>query len=269
VPAYLISLIIYLAVCAALPQRADDYEAFIKRLPYYLSFVPEYANANGSSIFIHSWAVGIELKFYLLFPLVMFLMIKGVNWRFAALAISAALLIAYGSFMAQSYCALLFGALLALGLERPTGNKPAEKLTNISVTMPVALLIALFILLRHTETLTLVALVTTYVVAYAIVQSSRVSALLTWQPLGLSGTALVWRLSASFPGYPHRVFDIRRRHDDRQLIERLLLYPCDHGCRGDDVSRNRASCDGGRSMVVAPERPTGTWRRFIAADGAT
>ena len=44
---------------------------------------PEYANANGYSIFTHSWTVGVELKFYLLLPPILFLMMKNANGRFA------------------------------------------------------------------------------------------------------------------------------------------------------------------------------------------
>ena len=92
-----------------------------RRLPYFLTFMPEYANANGYSIFTHSWTVGVELKFYLLFPPIVFLMIKDANWRFAVTAVMAALLTAVGSFNAQSYCAILFGVMLAFALERPRG----------------------------------------------------------------------------------------------------------------------------------------------------
>ena len=92
--------------------------------------MPEYANANGYSIFTHSWTVGVELKFYLLFPPIVFLMIKSANWRFAATAIMAALLTAIGSFNAQSYCAILFGAMLALGMERPRGYAATTRFTT-------------------------------------------------------------------------------------------------------------------------------------------
>ena len=74
VPSYWMAILIYWLACLAL--LPDDYEAFTVRLPYFLNFMPEYANANGYSIFTHSWTVGVELKFYLLFPPVVFLMLK-------------------------------------------------------------------------------------------------------------------------------------------------------------------------------------------------
>jgi len=56
--------------------------------------------------YFHSFLDGrVELKFYLLFPPVAFLMIKNANWRFAVIAIAAALFTAQGSFIAEAYCA--------------------------------------------------------------------------------------------------------------------------------------------------------------------
>jgi peptidoglycan/LPS O-acetylase OafA/YrhL len=155
----------------------------MERLPYFLTFMPEYANANGYSIFTHSWTVGVELKFYLLFPPVVFLMIKSANARLAATAIMAALLTAIGTFNAQSYCAILFGAMLAFVLERPRGYAVIAMLTRVPVAVPLAFVVALFVMLRYTEQLTVVALVATYLVAYVILQQGVLLRILTWKPL--------------------------------------------------------------------------------------
>ena len=60
VPSYWVAILIYWLACVTL--LPGDYESFTERLPYFLSFNPEYANANGYSIFTHSWTVGVELK---------------------------------------------------------------------------------------------------------------------------------------------------------------------------------------------------------------
>src|SRR3954462_12298575 len=128
VPSYWMAILIYWLACVAL--LPDDYASFTVRLPYFLSFMPEYANANGYSIFTHSWTVGVELKFYLLFPPIVFLMTMNANWRFAATAMAAALLTAVGTFNAQSYCAILCGCMLALAMERPRGYAFVAALTR-------------------------------------------------------------------------------------------------------------------------------------------
>jgi peptidoglycan/LPS O-acetylase OafA/YrhL len=186
-PSYWTAILIYLAACRALPPLADDYEQIAGRLPYLFGFLPEYANTDGYTILTHLWTVGVEVKFYLLFPPVVFLMMRNVNWRIAITAMAAALLIAIGSFRAQSYCAILFGALLALALERPRGYAIVASLTRVSVALPLGLVVALFVMLRYTEQLTVVAVVATYLVAYAILQESALLWVLTLKPLAYLG----------------------------------------------------------------------------------
>jgi peptidoglycan/LPS O-acetylase OafA/YrhL len=174
VPSYWMAILIYWLACYALPPLQDDYASFMARLPSYLAFVPEYADTDGFSIFTHSWTVGVELKFYLLFPPAVFLMTRNANWRFAAIAIGAALFTAQGSFLAEAYCAVLFGAMMALALERPRGYAFVAKLTRVPAVVPVALIAGLFA-------------VATYLLAYTIVQEAAVSRVLTWRPLAYLG----------------------------------------------------------------------------------
>lgn len=183
VPSYWTAILIYGLACFALAPLRSDYESFMARLPEYLAFLPEYTNANGFNIFTHSWTVGIELKFYLVFPFVLFLLIRDNNWRLVTTAVAAPLLTMAGSFNALSYCGLLFGALLAFGLERPRGYALIAMLTRVPVLVPLGLIAALLVLLRYVEQLTAVGVVATYLVAYAITQEARVSRVLSWAPL--------------------------------------------------------------------------------------
>jgi len=95
----------------------------------------------------------------------------------------AALLTAIGSFNAQSYCAILCGVMLALALERPRGYATIAMLTRVPVVVPLAFVIAVFVMLRYTEQLTVVAGVATYLVAYCILQPAAVLRVMAWQPL--------------------------------------------------------------------------------------
>jgi peptidoglycan/LPS O-acetylase OafA/YrhL len=187
VPSYWLAILIYLAACLALPPLAADYEDIMARLPFLFGFMPEYANAHGYTILTHMWTVGVEVKFYLLFPPIVFLLIKNANLRFAITAMAAVLLIAIGSFRAQSYCAILFGALLALALERPHGYAVIASLTRAPVAVPLGMIVALFVMLRYTEQLTAVAVVTTYLVAYAMLRKSTLLWILTLKPLAYLG----------------------------------------------------------------------------------
>ena len=119
VPAYAAAILIYWVALYALPPLADEYELFMARLPYYLTLMPEYAHTNVFTIFVHTWIIGIEMKFYLFFPAIVFLLIRDARWRFAVTAATTALLTVQGSFTAHAYCAILFGVMLAQLLEWP------------------------------------------------------------------------------------------------------------------------------------------------------
>jgi len=206
VPSYWAAILIYWLACYSLPPLHDDYAAFMVRLPSYLAFVPEYADTDSFSIFTHSWTVGVELKFYLLFPPVAFLMIGTANGRFAATAIAAALFTAQGafpalfgaqgSFIAEAYCAVLAGAMLAFALERLRGYAFVARLTRVPAAVPLALIVGLFALFRYGAQFTLfrygaqftlLAAVATYLLAYTIVRPAAMSRVLTWAPLAYLG----------------------------------------------------------------------------------
>jgi peptidoglycan/LPS O-acetylase OafA/YrhL len=156
---------------------------FMVRLPYYLTLNPEYAHTDVFTIFVHSWVIGIEVKFYLLFPIVVFLVIRSDYWRLGATAVTAALLIWQGSFTAHSYCAILAGVMLAQVLEWPLGYAAIAKLTHVPAAVPLALVVALFVLLRYVEVLPAAAAVATYLVAYVILQEGAMRRLFTYGTL--------------------------------------------------------------------------------------
>src|SRR5689334_5664803 len=165
VPAYWAAILIYWLACYSLPPLGEDYPRFMARLPAYLAFMPEYANTDGYTIFTHAWTVGVELKFYLLFPPVLFLMLKSTSWRFAAIAVAAALFAVHGAFLAEAYSAVLCGVMLAIALERPRGYAFIARLTRVPVVLPLALIGGLLVLLHYGERFVALAAVMTYLIA--------------------------------------------------------------------------------------------------------
>jgi peptidoglycan/LPS O-acetylase OafA/YrhL len=187
VPSYATAILIYWIALYSIASLADEYTLFMERLPYYLTLNPEYAHTNVFTIFVHSWTVGIELKFYLFFPAFVFLLLKNDNWRFGATALATVLLTANGSFTANSYCAILHGAMLAQLLERPQAYRIIAAATRVPAAVPLAFIVALFVSLRYTETLLAVALVATYLVAYVMLQDGMMRRILTLAPLAYLG----------------------------------------------------------------------------------
>lgn len=95
---------------------AEAKEIFGAALPYYLTYMGEYAPG---AHFYQSWSLGIEEKFYLAWPLLCFVLLRG-NWKArVALAASLAFLAPALGFIPlwddwNTYPRILFGCLLAL-----------------------------------------------------------------------------------------------------------------------------------------------------------
>jgi peptidoglycan/LPS O-acetylase OafA/YrhL len=141
--------------------------------------MPEYAHTDVFTIFVHSWIIGIETKFYVFFPAIVFLLIRNDAWRFGVTAATAALLTAQGSFTAHAYCAILAGVMLAQLLEWPRAYAAIAMLTRVPSAVPLAFVVALFVMLRYVEVLPAVAAVATYLVAHVILRESVMRRLLT------------------------------------------------------------------------------------------
>jgi peptidoglycan/LPS O-acetylase OafA/YrhL len=189
VPGYAAAILIYWIALYSLPPLADEYQLFMARLPYYLTLMPEYAHTDVFTIFVHSWIVGVETKFYVFFPAIVFLLIKKdtwikkETWRFGVTAATTALLTAQGSFTANAYCAILAGVMLAQLLEWPRGFAAIATLTRAPTAVPMAFVVALFVMLRYVEVLPAVAAVATYLVAHVTLRESLMRRLLTCGPL--------------------------------------------------------------------------------------
>jgi peptidoglycan/LPS O-acetylase OafA/YrhL len=183
VPAYAIAILLYWAALRWVLPSDGEYERFMARLPYYLTLMPEYAHTNVFTIFVHSWIIGIEAKFYLFFPPVVFLLLKRDRWRFGLTAATALVLAVEGSLTALSYCGILFGAMLAQLLEWPRSYAAIAALTRVPVAVPLACIAALLVLLRYREQWLAVTVVATYLVAYVVLQEGAMRRVLMYRPL--------------------------------------------------------------------------------------
>jgi len=103
-------------------------------LPAYLSFMNEY-HLDAGTPFLHTWTLGIEQKFYLLWPLG--LVVAGLLSRRLQIPLCIAAIVAtalpWNSYLAASgihYSILLIGALLALVLHSPRGFALLRPLTH-------------------------------------------------------------------------------------------------------------------------------------------
>jgi peptidoglycan/LPS O-acetylase OafA/YrhL len=129
-PLFLLALALYLVLILVLGMQTDRRDSFVENIPYYLMFLPEHAmffNSYPDPVpFGGTWSLGIEEKFYFVWPLLGFVLLKMRDvWRAVALgAVFLASVIlgflggAWGMALSP-YGLLALGCLLAIALARP------------------------------------------------------------------------------------------------------------------------------------------------------
>lgn len=149
-PVYLASLFLYAAAMAALGVGAAHKQSFMHALPWYLSPFPEvpfYSHVH--VVFSLAWSLGIEEKFYLLWPLVAFVLLRRhARGRLAlavilALACQLPIALTSGGRAAAPYTAIFVGCVLAFLLHDPRTFSVVARLgTRAGFAVSVLLLAA-------------------------------------------------------------------------------------------------------------------------------
>jgi len=96
---------------------------FKSALPYLVTFMQEYRPTSTGLMLGHAWSLGIEEKFYLVWPL----LIVGL-FPFRLRTMGLLLALGFGicllpALFARSYGGLLLGALLAISLTKPSSSR--------------------------------------------------------------------------------------------------------------------------------------------------
>ncbi len=134
IPLYVLTVILY-GMAAVAMQRLHgdetDLQNYVYALPWLLTFNSEYRSTDAGNIFGQAWTLGVEEKFYLIWPLFMLAYLKG--HRIALILLIPVLLFLVGlndEFgLLRGYLGLMFGTALAVAcrtkmvsafLENPT-----------------------------------------------------------------------------------------------------------------------------------------------------
>ena len=135
VPIYVVSLALYVVAMVAVGIGASHRGSFVHAMPWYVSPFPEVPFFTHTHIvFSLAWSLGIEEKFYLLWPLLAFVLLRGRARGRLGLALVLALLfqlpIAFssGGRALAPYTAILVGCVLAFLMQNRSSFRHVSRL---------------------------------------------------------------------------------------------------------------------------------------------
>jgi peptidoglycan/LPS O-acetylase OafA/YrhL len=136
-PMYLATLVLYFIVCLS-PFGRDKLWQFIQGLPYFLTFLNEYTPESVGTVFGQGWSLGIEEKFYLVWPLFFFCLAK--SWRARAYLLLSGLLLSASLpyYYAHCYFAIGVGCLIAFAYRLPQFSEIVRRLPAVVAAAAVA-----------------------------------------------------------------------------------------------------------------------------------
>jgi peptidoglycan/LPS O-acetylase OafA/YrhL len=200
-PLYYVVLAAYAVVILVLRVSSGTVGVFVHSIPYYVFYLQEIVYFRSYSTFPlgHSWTLGIEEKFYLLWPLIAFgalTFAKGLR-RIATVVIIVILVLCPALFTSirwyqlQNYAYILMGALLAVVLEDRAGFAFMHRLRDVGLAFVLPVLTALqFSRLQADPRLyarTAYALVVMFLLGILVITEGRIQRFLSTPLLGFIG----------------------------------------------------------------------------------
>ena len=155
-PGYYAVLILYCVLIYGLDLSSsiEKRPALDAALPYYLTYMNEYsakpslAATGAYPPFFHSWSLGIEEKFYLIWPVLAFALLhKNRLGRIALASVIIALSYVFydsevvGLLKLSSYVAILLGCILAVLMEQRASYNVLSKLASTPVHVALLMLL--------------------------------------------------------------------------------------------------------------------------------
>jgi peptidoglycan/LPS O-acetylase OafA/YrhL len=145
-PVYFVVLLSYVPILRVL-HDAKRWADFKHALPYLITFTQEFRPDSYGTVFGHTWSLGYEEKFYLVWPFLLLFLYPFRGRKLWAVFVVGALLLLLPHQASRAYGAMYFGALLAVVLDRQHPNAIQRFLPKIPVMLALLLVVASFQLL--------------------------------------------------------------------------------------------------------------------------
>lgn len=122
VPVFLLTIALYV-IAVMLSHDSSKQAQFKASLPWLLSFLPEFRPHAAGNILGHAWTLGIEEKFYLVWPVLLLAIVPIRKKTLPILLLPMFALLLLPHEFARSYGGLSIGTLLAVLLSRPARER--------------------------------------------------------------------------------------------------------------------------------------------------
>jgi peptidoglycan/LPS O-acetylase OafA/YrhL len=130
-PPYFLTITLYLLV-GLFPSQHELRVKFLNGLPYFLTLRNEYVPNGLAVAFTHSWSLSVEEKFYFVWPILFFILLRKFKGRWAIVPITIIpLFVSPTGSVPVAYFSLLSGCCVAIALHALRG-KQEEVLTFIN-----------------------------------------------------------------------------------------------------------------------------------------
>jgi peptidoglycan/LPS O-acetylase OafA/YrhL len=192
VPLYYLVFALYVGAAYtlhAIGQGGDVFPQMQRAWPSVLAFMSEYRPPEAGTFFGHAWTLGIEEKYYLLWPL-LFLGLLGLRRRLQIMLLAASLcaeIVLLPTLEMRGYGGLTIGSLVAIVAHDPSSF--TKKALGSPAVYVVAMLAAYAVVLATGggRANILLSVTSALMIASVVRQQGMVSRILSWQPLAAVG----------------------------------------------------------------------------------
>ena len=191
-PVYLVVLGLYVVV-THLHGQGTKWVQLRAGLPWFVTMMNEYVREpGGGTVFTHTWSLGVEEKFYLVWPVLAFVVARTLRVRtwvlFGLFGLMAIPPLLGHTYLARAYVGLLMGCGMAMALGGPYASRIAAVYARIPAVAVLGVFLLGFVLEHLSKNLFFFfSLFAAFYMTHLVVTTSWLWRVHTWGPLRWMG----------------------------------------------------------------------------------